>query len=623
MVAILLAVTPPSGASEVEESAAFQFALARSLAFEGAVDEALTAWEEVLLLAADDAYVRVEYARFLVGIGRFAEASMQVEEARRLAPQNTDVLRAAADVHLAARRSEPGSVDKAVESLEELLRLQPANVQALIDLGRLLLIDLDQPERAATVLTEAVNYRPGSRTIQSFLVEAWMRASKRPEAEGVLSRFLDTDPEFLRGRLMLARQQSQRGDHRAARETLLGAPQSQLQNSELRWQLAGQLYRTGELERGLGILDGLLEESPDSFRDRLLKAMTLEAMGHNQRAIALYEGLLEDRPQSPEVVRALVKAFEREDLQQRAEELLRRWQESSQNEMEAAGRRGELWGHLMRSESWQTLAAESRAAAEDPESPLHLQAFMMYVEALRRTGQAEEALALLAGYSGTSVPAHRLASKEAELLAELDRVEEAQALLEQLADSTEVSSLLAAAQVYQRQERYAEAVPVLSKALENDQDSIYVRYWLGAAYERSGDPVRAVEIFRGLLRLDPGYAPALNYLGYMSAERGENLEEAIDMVDRALAQEPDNGAYVDSVGWAHFQLGHYDRARGLLERAARLLRDNPIISEHLGDLYAITGESKLARQAYARAIELDGENRLQVEAKLRRLPEER
>ncbi len=208
MIAILLVAAPSSGASEAEGSAAFQFVLARSLGLEGDVDEALAAWEELLQLEIDDVYVRVEYARFLSDIGRFGEASVQAQEARRLAPQNTDVLRAAADVHIAARRAEPGSADRAVESLEALVKLQPANVEALVDLGRLLLLDLDKPEEAAAALTSAVQHRPGSRMIQSFLVEAWMRASKRPEAELALSRFLESDPEFLRGRLMLARRRA-------------------------------------------------------------------------------------------------------------------------------------------------------------------------------------------------------------------------------------------------------------------------------------------------------------------------------------------------------------------------------------------------------------------------------
>jgi tetratricopeptide (TPR) repeat protein len=235
----------------------------------------------------------------------------------------------------------------------------------------------------------------------------------------------------------------------------------------------------------------------------------------------------------------------------------------------------------------------------------------------------EEALAQLGSYAGGTIPPARLAAKEAELLADLNRVDEAETLLEDLAESSDVSSLLAAAEVYQRQNRYGEAVPVLARALERAGDSIYIRYWLGAAYERSGNKERATEIFRDLLGIDPHYAPALNYLGYMAAERGENLEEAIELVDQALAQEPDNGAYVDSLGWAHFQLGNYSQARGLLERAARLLPDDPTIREHLGDVYSATAEPDLAREAYVRAIALDGDNRSQVEDKLQRIPEGR
>ena len=91
------------------------------------------------------------------------------------------------------------------------------------------------------------------------------------------------------------------------------------------------------------------------------------------------------------------------------------------------------------------------------------------------------------------------------------------------------------------------------------------------------------------------------------------------MVRSAVAQEPDNGAYVDSLGWAHYQLGDYGRALVLLERAARLVPDDAVISEHLGDVYVQLGDATRAMESYRRALQLDGENREAVQRKLESL----
>lgn len=122
--------------------------------------------------------------------------------------------------------------------------------------------------------------------------------------------------------------------------------------------------------------------------------------------------------------------------------------------------------------------------------------------------------------------------------------------------------------------------------------------------------------FRSLIEAEPDFAPALNYLGYMWAERGENLEAALDLVRRAVALDPDNGAYVDSLGWAYFQLGRLVEARSHLERASRLIPDDATILEHLGDAQVAAGDRAAGRESYRRAAALGGDNLRAVQKKL-------
>jgi Flp pilus assembly protein TadD len=106
----------------------------------------------------------------------------------------------------------------------------------------------------------------------------------------------------------------------------------------------------------------------------------------------------------------------------------------------------------------------------------------------------------------------------------------------------------------------------------------------------------------------------------MLAEKGENLEEAVGLAERAVELDPGNGAYVDSLGWAHFQLRQFDQARVYLERAAGLVPDDATICEHLGDVYAAVGDTQKARVVYRQALDLAGDNAGAVEVKLRGLP---
>ncbi|MEE9562603.1 MAG: tetratricopeptide repeat protein, partial [Thermoanaerobaculia bacterium] len=129
----------------------------------------------------------------------------------------------------------------------------------------------------------------------------------------------------------------------------------------------------------------------------------------------------------------------------------------------------------------------------------------------------------------------------------------------------------------------------------------------------------AEAVFQELLDTEPQFAPALNYLGYMWAEEGENLDRALVMVSQAVNLEPDNGAYADSLGWTHFQLGNYKEAKGQLERAADLVGDDPVVFEHLGDLYVVLGDLEKAREVYERALALEADNIEQVRRKLEEL----
>ena len=149
-------------------------------------------------------------------------------------------------------------------------------------------------------------------------------------------------------------------------------------------------------------------------------------------------------------------------------------------------------------------------------------------------------------------------------------------------------------------------ISVLEAAVKSFPKDTATIFALADVYADAGRSADAERMLRQLLAAEPGNANALNYLGYLLAIRGEQLDEAVRLVRRALDAEPDNGAYLDSLGWALFRKGDLDEAEKYLEAAAAKLPQNSEVQDHLGDLHARKGRLSEAIAAWTRALNGDG-----------------
>src|SRR5262249_50854051 len=126
--------------------------------------------------------------------------------------------------------------------------------------------------------------------------------------------------------------------------------------------------------------------------------------------------------------------------------------------------------------------------------------------------------------------------------------------LKELAASEDIERALAAADAYARIKDYPGAVRVAREALRRLPENNEALFRLGSSLERAGQVDEAEKTFQKLLPLRPNDAATLNYLGYMWADRAVHLDEARGMLEKAVAREPHNGAYRDSLGWVYFRL---------------------------------------------------------------------
>ena len=172
-------------------------------------------------------------------------------------------------------------------------------------------------------------------------------------------------------------------------------------------------------------------------------------------------------------------------------------------------------------------------------------------------------------------------------------------------------------------ENYEEALPFYKELVDSLTDeeitaNVESLRFRGIIYERLKRWPEAEADFKRVLRLVPDDVDTLNYLGYTWVDRGENLTEAFDMIREAVKQQPQSGAIVDSLGWAHYKLGEYDKARENLEKAVALSPSSATIIDHLGDVYWKLGRKREAGFQWKRALEFDptDEERATIEIKL-------
>jgi tetratricopeptide (TPR) repeat protein len=198
-------------------------------------------------------------------------------------------------------------------------------------------------------------------------------------------------------------------------------------------------------------------------------------------------------------------------------------------------------------------------------------------------------------------------------LAQLKRIPEAVKVLEDMAKerAERWDALLLLGNLHRAEKNYAKAAEAYDRAVaripkieERHWNLLYAR---GIAHERAKNWPRAEADFKRALELRPNEPYVLNYLAYTWVDRGENLEEAKRMLEEAVRQKPEDGAIIDSVGWAYYRLGQYDRALEYLERSIEIVPEDPAVNDHLGDVYWRVGRRAEARFQWRRALSLNPE----------------
>jgi tetratricopeptide (TPR) repeat protein len=231
-------------------------------------------------------------------------------------------------------------------------------------------------------------------------------------------------------------------------------------------------------------------------------------------------------------------------------------------------------------------------------------------------GHADLARDVLARIPPTSPYASAARTMQAWSLVDQGREDEALAMARTAADAGDLRSRRALGDLYRSLRRYDEAERIYTELIGEAGDDWRLYFSRGAARERLGRWPEAEADFRRALELSPEQPEVMNYLGYTWVDRGENLQEGLALIQRAVELRPNSGAIIDSLGWAYYRLGDYARALNYLERAVELEPADPTLNDHLGDVYWRLGRRIEARFQWQRALTLNPDDAAAIEAKL-------
>jgi tetratricopeptide (TPR) repeat protein len=229
--------------------------------------------------------------------------------------------------------------------------------------------------------------------------------------------------------------------------------------------------------------------------------------------------------------------------------------------------------HLLEELERYGLASETYTRVPQ-DDPAYAVAEIGRAEALRRDGNLDGAIEVLRTMSRTNPDMASIYVSLGDTLRQSDKIQEAN-------DSYTMAL-----------DRYA----------DDDPAQWFVHYVRAVTYHQLDQWDKAEADFRAALSFRPDQPRVLNYLGYSLVERGEKMDEALDMIERAVAAQPQNGAIVDSLGWVLFQMGQYEEAVGHLENAAALEAVDPVVNDHLGDAFWAVGRTVEAQFQWNRAL---------------------
>lgn len=599
---LMAAISLAAGAQEFPNET-HEFLLAKRAAQDGRFDEALTRLGRVIAKNPDDPVLRYERAMVLIDAGQIDKAETELRAVLVKNPDFYDANRILGRVLLDRGSTNRARVEEALRYLQAAFKSAPDDFSTGMAVAHIL-TSLERMPEAERVLATMVERAPDQRALNYQYAQVLTKLGRGAESKPYLERAVAVDPTFSPGIMQLLEMYEQENEWDKAAALLQPLIDEEPLNLELQRQQAFFYLRAGDARNARDRFRVLAASDPKDLRSLFYLAESLNDLEEYAEAEGLFRKLLESDPKDADVMASLGISLTGQ----------KKWDDASRTFQQLLAL-GELPDHsqaLARTQlAYIDLQKENYAAAVESARPAFVfrdkpntQAINIALEALRKQKKTDEATALLEPLVAQFKEDPFVNARYIEALTRAGQKGKA-AQHAALQTKLGTRNAIAAAEAYVQAGDLAAAVAHVKAAVGARPDDVDLQFELGSVLERAGDQEGAERAFLALLEKKPEHAPSLNYLGYMWAESGRNLEKAHEMLVRAVTQEPTNGAYVDSLGWVYFRLGNLELAEKYLTDATSLVPRDATVHEHLGDVLAKRGDMSRALQAYRTAITLD------------------
>jgi tetratricopeptide (TPR) repeat protein len=582
-----------------------------------AANQAVEYYKKALALDPGSSVIIERLAETYAKSQRTPEAIAEAEQAIKADPDNPGPHRLLARIYVRnlsevnAGSAQRDTIDKAIEQFREILRLDPKDGQSALWLARLYRFE-NEHDKAEETLRTILNRDPQNEGALEQMSQLMMDEGRTPEAIELLTKAasMATSPTLFD---LLGDAYSQSRDYAKAEEAYQKAVDGDPDELSHRKELAQTLLTEEKFPEALEEFKKLAIAEPEAPENYLRLSQIYRHMNRFDEAEESIVKAKQLGPGNLEIVYNEALVYDAQGHYDDAAHVLAdaiagvRAANDSNGNPSALAILYEEMGRIYREKKDYSSAEKSyeELGKLGPESAKRAQ--MLLIDTYRESHEIDRAVTETQKAIKDSPKDRGLVVTYAILLGEKGQLDEADKVLRGLLKGGDEDEdvYLDLAQVQERGRRFADAEQSALKAQElanEPAEKETAAFMLGAIYERQKKYDLAEAQFKKALDLDPKNAAALNYYGYMLADRGVRLEEATSLIRKALEQEPGNGAYLDSLGWAYYKQNKLAEAEECLKKAVDRTGDDPTILGHLGDVYAKMGRMQRAEALWEKAL---------------------
>lgn len=562
------------------------------------------------------AFLTEELSDLYIRSGQIRAAAEEAEDALKQNPDNLSARRILGRIYTRMigdqqqNKINEKMLKQAIEQYSKITEKEPTDTESWLMLGRLQKLAQNSVE-AEKAYKKVLDQDPDNEDASTGLAMVYSDLGDNKRATELLQKVAQKSPN-LRTLTTLAGMYEQLHDYQLAAETLRKSLELAPDNLEVKKALAQNLLYSDQLDEAEKVYSQLAVEDPKDAQS----ALRLSQIYRQQRKFGLARQwsakAKEIEPSSLEVRYNDVSILEAEGKQNEAINLLKEILADTARKSYSPPDKNnrvlllERLGSLYRSAEQTDAAVESFRAISELDPDLSPRVSAQIIETYRMDKQytkaEQEAQAALKKYPNDRT----LRTVYSSVLAETGKGAQAAEELKKLLDGKNDRDVqLSLAQTYERTKNYeemAKSLDAADKLSQTREEKEVVAFMRAAMLEKMKKFEESEAEFRKIIDANPQNASALNYLGYMFADRGVKLPEAKDMISKALEIEPNNGAYLDSLGWVYYRMNKLPEAEEALRQAIERTSKDPTVHDHLGDVYFRQGKLKDAISQWEVAV---------------------